>query len=209
MKWIGGGGMTEQQKQVFWKSITFGGMACATLLVLGLATLSVVSGAELDFGEAATPATVILAAFILRRRNGESKNGGSAPLAGAVLLALMVPALAGCGAPCTTERAIVSAVDVGIASADTALGDDIDEETQQALYIAGGVASLGNAAVEACELLRDGGGWQQWVGLAFEAATGLLAHFTGAPDGDAPDAPPELVEAVGLLEAAQLEPALP
>ena len=110
----------------------------------------------------------------------------------------------GCGAPCVTERAIVSAVDVGIAAADESLGDDIDEEAQSALHIAAGVANLGAAAVGACELLRDGGGWQQWVALALEATTGLVAHFTGAADGDqTAEVPPELLEAVQLLQAEQ------
>ena len=84
------------------------------------------------------------------------------------------------------------------------MGDDVDEETQEALNIAGGVASLGAAAVNACELLREGGGWQQWVGLALEAVRGVGALFTGAADETAPaPAPGELERAIELLEAAE------
>jgi len=110
---------------------------------------------------------------------------------------VLVVVLTGCGAApqCTTERAIAAAYVAGIVAADESLGDDVDEETQEALRIAGGVADLGTAAVDACEVLRDGEGWQRWVGLALEASASVLARFPG-------DVPPELRTAVLLLEAA-------
>jgi hypothetical protein len=108
---------------------------------------------------------------------------------------------AGCGR-CVLERGIVDALGAGITAAETSIGDDVDEDARLALRTARGVTIVGDSAVDACELLRDGEelGWQTWVGLALEATTGLVEVITGASDPRADAVPPELAHAVEVLE---------
>jgi len=118
-----------------------------------------------------------------------------------IIIAIAVAiAGAGCGAQCQTEQALVNAVSVGVDSADAAIGDEADD----AISVARGITELGQAAVGACELVRDGAGWQQWVNLALEAIAGVAGAF-GPLVADDPsavrEAPPELVEAQRLLES--------
>lgn len=87
-----------QKGQRFWTSATFGIMALAVALILGLAWLSVYSGAALSFSDAAEPAALIIAAFVVGRglRQGNSSGKGGA----AVGVLLLAAAGVGCGAPC-------------------------------------------------------------------------------------------------------------
>ena len=115
--------------------------------------------------------------------------------------------LTGCGAaPCTTERSVVSALDIGVAVADRQLADSGASGWEDASRYSHGAVELGRAAVDGCEILRDGAGWQAWVTMALEAAESLAAIFGGA-DSDAEAAPaeppPELSEAIRLLEAEE------
>jgi len=129
-------------------------------------------------------------------------RGGDGPLA--LLLALALGAsLTACGAaPCQTERGIVSALDAGAQAAEAAIPDDAGDDVDLALQLTRGAVLLGQAAVDGCDLARDGAGWQAWVGLALEAAGGLAAMFGGAgPERLPAEPPPALAGAVLLLEA--------
>lgn len=104
--------------------------------------------------------------------------------------------LLGCGT-CALERGIHSVVDAGVEAAER----EVPEEGRDEMEIARGITDVAGAAVQACELLRDGAGWQQLVTLMLEATTGAIAQFTGAADEEAGDPPPELLEAHAALEA--------
>jgi hypothetical protein len=110
-----------------------------------------------------------------------------------LLIVFVLAFAAGC---CPAQRAVASAVDAGVeAAAET---EGMPEEARESLEIARGVSELGAVAAQGCV---EGNGWQQWLLFALEAAGGLLAHFTGAPDAEAPEPPPELLSAVELLRA--------
>ena len=125
-----------------------------------------------------------------------------------ILLTLWIlTVLTGCGAaPCATERSVVSALDLGVSVADHQLADSGASGWEEASRYSHGAVELGRAAVDGCELLRDGAGWEAWVTMALEAAGSLAAIFGGAdPDAEAAPAEPptELSEAIRLLEAEE------
>jgi hypothetical protein len=129
-----------------------------------------------------------------------SPSGGAGGGVGVVLLLAALGSQA-C-APCLAESAVVSALDAGVTAADDAVGDAGGEDFDTAIDISRGAVALGRAAVEGCGLLRDGAGWEQWVGLALETAVGLAAHFGAAAEGDIPATPPEeLTAAITALRA--------
>lgn len=109
--------------------------------------------------------------------------------------------ISGCGAACQTERAVVDALGVGMTAADVAVGDDASPEYERASMIAHGAQQLGSAAVDACELLRDGAGWKVWVESALESAFWVAGLIDGATpeDIDGP-VPIELLRAIAMLE---------
>lgn len=125
---------------------------------------------------------------------------------GALALLIMFAVLPGCGATCQAERDVVSALDAGVSAAEEQLRDsDADGWEDMARYSRGAVL-LGDAVVSSCDFLRDDSGWEQWIMMALESATGLAAIFGGAGPEDAPPMPPpELSEAIRLLEAEELE----
>lgn len=123
------------------------------------------------------------------------------------LLPLMVLFLAlssaSCGR-CVAERGIVDALSAGIGAVDQSVGDTQDDDARLALDASRGAVLLGEAAVDSCEMLRNGSadGWESWVGLALEAAYGLVGIFTSAgpePMSSPGEIPPELLRAVDLL----------
>lgn len=171
-------------------------LICAVALLVG-GFLALDALTDFDPGPYLQLATIGLGCFGVgvATASGPVARGGG----GAVLLMLALSSQA-C-APCVAEQAVVSALDVGLTAADEAVGDDGGDDWDQALSIARGTSLLGAAAVEACELARDGAGWQAWVGLALEAAVGVAAHFGGAGD-PAPSTPPaELTAAISALTA--------
>ena len=99
---------------------------------------------------------------------------------------------------CETEERLVGVFDAGIHAAGTVLEGEADDE----LAIAHGITNLGRAAVAGCILLRDGAGWQQWVGLAMEVAVGLHGLISGSSNEHVDEVPPELAEAIDALEDA-------
>ena len=107
----------------------------------------------------------------------------------------------GCGR-CVAERGIVDALSAGIGAVDQSVGDSQDDDARLALDASRGAVLLGDAAVDSCEMLRDGraDGWESWVGLALEAAYGLVQIFTSAgPADDFGEVPPELLRAIDAL----------
>lgn len=162
-------------------------------VVLVGVTLAGAAWGDLDL-EAAMQALTALGALLA----GVGIAGGRG--AAAVVLVAAIGA-SGCGAACQTERTVVDALGAGITAADGVVGDQGGEEYDLARTITLGAHQLGDAAVDACELVRDGAGWQAWVSLALEAAMSLAATIDGAGPADvAGPVPTELATAIELLE---------
>ena len=183
------------------KSTRLALIICGTIWILGLAGFTVISGTKLDLEELLTASFTHVGALLV----GLGWAGGPSKKTGALVLSLLFVGLAssGCGR-CVTERAVVDALGAGVGAAGVALANESDDEDiALALATSRGAVLLGDAAVDGCEHLRDGGqadGWQTWVGLGLEAAMGLVQIFTGASGGVVEDVPPELTRAVELLE---------
>ena len=170
---------------------------CATVVAVALLVVALLSGTAIDLeaivGAVMSGAVGLLAGLGLR------------PKPPVALLALLVVGSSAC-APCVAEQAVVSAFDVGISAAGETVGDDGGEEWNQALGIAELALIAGRAGVGACEMVRDGADWQEWVGEALEAAMAVAAHFGGAGPGDVPETPPsELTEAITALQGEIVE----
>lgn len=162
------------------------------VVLVGLAIAGDAWG-DLDL-EVAMSALTALGALLA----GVGIAGGRGGAAAVVLVAAL--GASGCGAACQTERTVVDALGAGITAADGVVGDQGGEEYDLARTITLGAHQLGVAAVDACELVRDGAGWQAWVSLALEAAMSLAATIDGAgPDISGP-VPLELATAIELLE---------
>ena len=165
------------------------------VLVIGLAIAGDAWG-DLDLGSW-HPLLVGIGSLLV----GIGGAGGRGAAAAGLLLAVSW-GLSGCGAACQTERTVVDALGEGLEAADTIAGDQGGEEYERASYYAHGAHALGAAAVDACELVRDGAGWQAWVGLALEAARAVAGLIDGAGPADVTQpVPAELTHAIGLLEA--------
>lgn len=173
----------------------------AVVLVLGLAAMAVWSGSELDLVEVLGAVGPLIAGVLA----GLGIAGGRGSAAVMLLaVALGTSACAGAQRPdaCETERVIVDSLGAGLHAADMVVGDRGGEHYGRARVATLGALELGDAAVDACELLRDGAGWQAWVALALEAAGSLAAAIDGAGPADtAEPVPPELERAIELLEA--------
>ena len=120
-----------------------------------------------------------------------------------LFLTLFLLFCGGCGGaqrPCNIEKTIVGAVGAGLIATDSAIGDEGGQEYETAMIAANGVHVLGQQAVAACELVRDGAAWQQWVMLALETVGAVVGVIEGASDGIEIPAPSELHEAVQILE---------
>ena len=172
----------------------------ALVVVGGAIAIAAIAGASwggLD-EDAVTAALAVVGSLLA----GLGIAGGPSASAGASTVLLLVALAGSACAPCVAEQAVVSALDVGLSAADEAVGDASTEEYRDAMSYANGAVLLGRAAVEACELARDGAGWQAWVGLALEAAMGVASHFGGAADGDIPSEPPDgLTSAIAMLRS--------
>lgn len=136
---------------------------------------------------------------------GPSKGAGAAGL----LLAFALVA-GGCNgqhptaADCTVEGRVVEGLGQGIDAAARIAGDRGGERFDEAIRYARGAQLLGQFAVGACRNLRDGAGWQVWVGTALEAAGAVASFFGAAGPEDLPDAPPPaLTSAITQLQAQQ------
>jgi len=167
-------------------------------LVIGGVIIAVVALAGSSWGSLALDyerVLTVLGALLA----GLGVAGG--PSKGAAVVLLMASALTtgGCGARCVTERNVVNALGAGIAASSAVVPENA-ASVREALGHASAVTGLGRAAVDACELLRDGAGWQAWVELALEAAVGLAAHFGGAADSLPSEPPDELGVAIRALE---------
>jgi hypothetical protein len=199
------------------KGTRIAAIVCGTCMVLGVIAGAVVSGATIDVESVLGGLGALVGALLggLGAAAGPSpapRDGTQRPRhrgGGAVCLALAAAfgASACSGAQlshseaCATQRAVVDALDAGVAAAAEAPGTD-GEQWAEALRYSGGVVDLGRAATRGCELHRGSAGWAEWVGLALETTVALAARFGGAGPGDAPHEPPaELVRARAVLEA--------
>jgi len=166
-----------------------------------LIALAIAASAWGDLDQSIVASVLTVAGGLLA---GVAAAGGPSPPV--VPLVLLAAALAGaggsgCGA-CVAERGVVSAVEAGLTAADSEVGDEGGEEWARALSVARGAADLGAAAVDGCELARDGAGWAAWVGLALEVVVDLVERFGGAAEGELPaTAPPSLLAAREALAA--------
>jgi len=164
-------------------------------VVLVCVTLAGAAWGDLDL-ETAMQSLTALGALLAGVGIAGGKGG-----AAAALVIVAVSGLGGCGAACQTERTVVDALGAGITAADGVVGEQGGEEYDLARTITLGAHQLGEAAVDACELLRDGVGWQAWVSLALEATMSLAATIDGAGPADiAGPVPLELTTAIELLE---------
>ena len=189
--------MTDEQKAKA-KNGIMAAVPYISAVVLAIAILGMLYFSGKMSVEASIAVLVAVGAlFGLRKVDGDITTK-----AGAVLLMMMGIAATGCGAACQTERTVVDALGAGIVAADVVVGDQGGEDYDTASMIAIGAHELGKAAVDACELLRDGEGWQSWVALALEAARGVAAMIDGAGPADVREpVPQELAHAIELLEA--------
>lgn len=138
---------------------------------------------------------------------GVGLAGGKGPGVLLFALALSTAACGGIQRPgaCATERVIVDALGAGLGAADAMVGDRGGENYDIARTATLGAHQLGDVAVDACELLRDGAGWQAWVALALEAAGSLAAAIDGhGPEQIEGPVPEELRRAITLLEAERI-----
>jgi hypothetical protein len=194
--------MLEADVQIDWRvrlGLGLGG--------IGLIAMAIAACAWGDLDHSALASVLTVAGGLLA---GVAAAGGPSPPAGptppTILPLLLVAALAGaggsgCGA-CVAERGVVSAVEAGLTAADSTVGDEGGEEWARALSVARGAADLGAAAVDGCELQRDGAGWAAWVQLALEVVVDLVERFGGAAEGEMPaTAPPDLLAAREALAA--------
>ena len=165
-----------------------------------LIALAIAASAWGDLDQSIVASVLTVAGGLLA---GVAAAGGPSP---PVVPLLLLAALAGSGATgcgaCVAERGVVSAVEAGLTAADSTVGDEGGEEWTRALDVARGAADLGAAAVDGCELARDGAGWAAWVGLALEVVVDLVERFGGAAEGELPaTAPPSLLAAREALAA--------
>ena len=116
----------------------------------------------------------------------------------AVLLALaLVSSLAsgGCASsPCLAERATLEGVRAAMVAVDASIPEDLEEWNETRSYSEASL-DLGEAAVEACELTRDDGLWQEWITVGLKVVYGALgiAKTAGA------EVPDELLASIGAL----------
>jgi hypothetical protein len=187
--------MTEEQKSTaksVW--IVLAPYIGAVILDIALCGLLVISGKELTV-EAVVAITGCVGALLFFHKKGGASmiSGGALVIAAALLM--------GCGAACQTERSIVDATELGIAATDAMVGDRGGEDYERVSLIAHGAHQLGSAAVDACELARDGAGWQVWVEFTLESLTWMYRFIIGAGPADIGDPPPiELLRAMAMLE---------
>ncbi len=210
--------MNPKTKQI---AIITGGIV-TVLLGIGLLIVALLSGATIDVSAILGGVGTLLgsAAILLGLRRPTRvapppvhhqdavtpietpRPRSSSGLLGFAFVALALSVTACPGAACQTEQTIVSALSAGVNVASEAIGDAPDEDVALALRLSQGAVLLGQAAVFGCGLVRDGEGWQAWVGLALEAAVGVVSFFGGAGPEDLPADPPiELTAAIELLEA--------
>jgi len=122
----------------------------------------------------------------------------------AVLVLMLCMSSFGCAGvqrPCDIEKTLVNSVGAGLSATESAIGDSGGENYEVAMVAANGVHLLGQQAVAACELARDGAAWQQWVLLALETIGAVVGVIEGANEEIEQTAPVELRIAIQNLES--------
>ena len=169
---------------------------CGTVIIVAVLVISWLSGATLDPGAILEHIGTVIGALIA----GLGLAGGPSPRAGAAAVLLLALTAQGCAA-CRAERAVVSALDAGVAAARAAAEPEPQEDLDTALDIAQAGVAAGEVLVSACETARDDGSWQAWVLEALERARAVAAFFGGAGERSLPtEPPPELERAITMLE---------
>jgi len=130
------------------------------------------------------------------------KKSPKSSLVNILIFFAIVPG-AGCAAfqnqHCRIEKQIVNSLGIGLAVTDATVGDNNNEHYNEAMTAARGVQTLGRQAVRACELVRDGAAWQQWVLLAIETVGAVVGVIEGANEENEVTAPAELHKALENL----------
>lgn len=196
----------KEKPKLTWQEVVSKGIPIIGLVVLAIVLCLLIHlGSEggITVEQALLVCGGVAAIFGIKyRRNG---NGTGTTAAGALLLC--ITALTGCAGyrppdnACETENLVVASLAAGLDAAESVVGDRGGEEWETTFTAARGTLLLGTEAIRACELARDGAGWQQWVGLALEAALSVAAFINGAGPADVVGTvPPELERAIDLLE---------
>lgn len=188
-------------KEALWKCIP---MLATVVLVLGVVGMLCFSGREISVEQivaliVAAAGVLGLAAPSLRPPWGGSGSGsgGAAGAAGAVVLIAATALLSGCtpAQRCLAERSTVAALGLALSAAEVSLPDDTPDRGK-ILEIAHSSLALGDHAVAACEHLRDGDEWLEWLPLA----VGALKSVLDLLDATGVDLPPLLSESIDELE---------
>ena len=112
---------------------------------------------------------------------------------------------------CETEAALLSVVSAGVQASEDQFNGIDDPDVRQAIGASRASLEGGAALVSACENLRDGASWQEWVndmlGHAVRLGTSIVAAVQNRPDiagdGGADPRPGALVRAIDELRAEQ------
>lgn len=182
-------------------------VACATAIILAVIAALVLTGAEVDAGAILTGAGVLLGGLLY----GVGAAGGPSRGAGAALTLLaLCGVLSACGSwqepgpegACEVEGSVVSALEGAYESIAEleAVPSEVKAELVEALRV-------GRTLVDSCVAARDRAGWTAWVGIALRIAESIAGFVQRAraklellSGPEPPDVPPELLEAIGMLE---------
>lgn len=183
-------------------------LGCATAIILAVIVALVLTGAEIDAGAILSGSGVLIGGLLY----GVGAAGGPSRGAGAALLILgLCGSLGACGAvhqgsgglqACEAEAAVVDAL--GGAYESVAELEGVPAEVKAELVEA---LRVGRTLIDSCIAARDRAGWVAWVGIALRIADSIAGFIQRAraklellEAPEAPEVPPDLLEAIRLLE---------
>ncbi len=194
----------KEKQRLTWQEVVAKGIPLVGAVILA-SVLCLLIHLGSDEGITAEQIGLVLLAVAALMGIRRGTNGNGTTTAGSILIA--VTTLAGCASytppdnACQVEGVVVASLAAGLDASEGVVGEQGGEEWETTLTAARGALLLGSEAIRACELARDGAGWQQWVALALETAGAVAAFIDGAGPADlAEPVPTELERAIELLE---------